>query len=535
MISRWVLHPFLIGLFPTLFLYAHNMHETALAELLAPSAVVFAVTLCAWGILRLLFKSPEKAGLVVSLFLILFFSAAVFKEWLDDSLTWITSFWIVRAWSLDPRPAMALQLALFVGLTVLIVWKLKKPGGLTAVANMFSLVLIGLPTATVLSALLHPSAASAQGHTPPTKRAPAVVETWPMTVYKPDIYYIILDGYARSDVMKELYGFDNEPFLSRLETNGFTVARSSHANYCQTPLCVASALNCRYLDPARDGSEPLEKSIKEMIGNNTVVNTLKKFGYKFVTFSTGFEQTEHPEADVYLTPNPQLSEFQMMLLSTTPLANTLGHPSEINPYLLSRKRTLYLLDKLPEIAQMPGPTFTFAHIVCPHPPFIFGEHGEDVSPYGKLYHLTDGNLFAAFYGDRNQYIKGYRNQATFITAQMELMINRILASSPQPPIIILQSDHGSGLGLDISSVDRSDVHERMSILNAYYLPEGEGAPIYETITPVNSFRIVLNKYFGAHLALLDDKSFYSTWEEPLNFTDVTDRVDAADERGSTAR
>ncbi len=58
----------------------------------------------------------------------------------------------------------------------------------------------------------------------------------------PAIYYIILDGYARSEVMRELFDFDNTAFLERLERKGFFVARGSNANYCQTPLSRSSSL-----------------------------------------------------------------------------------------------------------------------------------------------------------------------------------------------------------------------------------------------------------------------------------------------------
>ena len=39
----------------------------------------------------------------------------------------------------------------------------------------------------------------------------------------------------------------------------------------------------------------------------------------------------------------------------------------------------------------------------------------------------------------------------------------------------------------------------MSILNAYYFPGGRYEGLYEAISPVNSFRVVLNTFFGAKL------------------------------------
>ena len=50
---------------------------------------------------------------------------------------------------------------------------------------------------------------------------------------------------------------------------------------------------------------------------------------------------------------------------------------------------------------------------------------------------------------------------------------------------------------------------RMSILNAYYVNAETKTSLYATITPVNSFRIIFNHYFGYNLPLLEDTSYYS--------------------------
>jgi len=65
----------------------------------------------------------------------------------------------------------------------------------------------------------------------------------------------------------------------------------------------------------------------------------------------------------------------------------------------------------------------------------------------------------------------------------------------------------------------------MEILNAYYLPERGKAALYESISPINTFRVILNLYFGAHLELLSDESYYSdSWDRPLSLVNVTDKL-----------
>ena len=113
---------------------------------------------------------------------------------------------------------------------------------------------------------------------------------------RPDIYYIILDGYARSDVMSKLFGFDNEPFLKRLEQKGFYVARRSTANYCQTPLSLSSSLNAVYLNDLIPADSHDKEQLNRWTGDGSIVQTLRGLGYRFVTFATGFDETEHPNS-----------------------------------------------------------------------------------------------------------------------------------------------------------------------------------------------------------------------------------------------
>lgn len=522
----WVFHPILVALFPVLFLYAHNAQEASPRELVVPVLLVLSVTILLWLVLALAFRNVLKGGLLTSFLLVLFFSTGHLQSLLNEGLSRLSDLWIRDNIALHPAVPLAIELALLLVAVGLLLFKVKDARRLTSAANVFSIAIIAFPALVGIQRMGRPLEVVPQTASHVPVNVDSVPPTRPSVKRRPDIYFIVLDGYARSDVMKELYGFDNAPFLEHLTKQGFYIARRSHANYCQTPLCLASTLNFRYLDGlVKDSPSPLEQ-LGDLIGENRVLRTLRPYGYKFVTFATGFTPTDHPEADVYLTPHAQLSEFQWMLVSTTPLSNVLIQPSRLSLFHLARARTQFALAQLPEIATRPEPTFTMAHIVCPHPPFVFGEHGEDLSPYGRLYNLTDGHSFKLEAATPQEYIEGYRRQAVYITEQIQQVIDRILANSPEPPIIVLQSDHGSGLRLDMESLDRTDLHERMSNFCAYYLPDEGASQLYQDMTPVNAFRVVLNHYFGAELELLEDRSYFSTWNEPLAFSDVTNRIDS---------
>ena len=147
--------------------------------------------------------------------------------------------------------------------------------------------------------------------------------------------------------------------------------------------------------------------------------------------------------------------------------------------------------------------------------------GEAVSPQ-CLFRWDDGSNFP---GTREEYIAGYRDQVQYANRMVLQELDRIMIGSKRPAVILLQADHGPGSRLDWDDPTASYLPERMSILNAYYAPAAINA-LYDSITPANSFRVILNAYFGYELPLLPDRSLYSSWEQPYAFVEVpNDRAD----------
>jgi hypothetical protein len=60
----------------------------------------------------------------------------------------------------------------------------------------------------------------------------------------------------------------------------------------------------------------------------------------------------------------------------------------------------------------------------------------------------------------------------------------------------------------------------MANLAAFYFPGGDRRLLYPTITNVNFFRIVLDRYFGTKYGLLPDKSCFSTDGRPYHWIPV---------------
>jgi hypothetical protein len=544
-----VFHPFLFALFPVLSLYVKNVGKGFLREALAITAGVFVLSILLWLLAYLVLRDKQRSAIVASVFFVLFFShghaISVFRTVLEHLHLQDRVGFLVHGNAAGVGWAV-LWAILLVAASRFAGRLRSNLGVMTQLLNVVSLALVVMVGVTFLRAggferFLAPSlhdAATRMGELvqdidmrkvdrdshrtflPMVSAEPGwsgLEDAWlkglpadsAASSSRPDIYYVILDMYIRPDYLKEIYSYDPSEFLAFLADRGFYIAGKSRSNYPYTTHSMASSLNFMYLDEIASQVDSLTDHGPSvaMINNSRLVHYLRQQGYTFVAFSTGFWFTEIKAADIYMEPSLpgwNVSKFQAGLINSTPLSLlpiVRGTQDDMD-----RGRVLYALDHIPDATQIDSPTFVFAHISSPHDPYVFGPNGEPVQSKSSY-----------TYGE---YVEAYRNQVAFLNHSLQQVIDEILTQSPEPPVIILQGDHGACYGT------KYDVHiaERTAILNAYYFPDQNYAALYESITPVNTFRVVLNAYFGADYELLDDRSYYSRPETPYLFRDVTEQV-----------
>lgn len=536
---RALLHPAVLVAFPVVSLYVHNGDQVLVSEVIRSAVIVLIVAVCLWAVSFLLSRRFELSSIVVSAFFLLFFGHVHIVSAVAYSFRYVSgSDVLFRSNVVSP----IWFLMWVVGLTL----ALRSLGRnqrmlqfITRLLNAMSIalalvVLVNLASVQILQPSGREYLEAVLGEDARTDQA-GNRET--ATHNQPDVYYIVLDGYARSDILHDLYDVDNSGFLTYLQEKGFYVAAESSANYAQTALSLASSLNSIYLNELADmlGSESgNRRPLRLLIGESRAARTLEDLGYTFLTFSSGYLVTEIYGADEYWCPPSNINGFENALISTTPIPLILELPFLKTQYDLHRERLSYIFDHLADAARMEAPVFVVAHVIAPHPPFVFGTAGEPILPVGRTsvsgaFSLADGNEFASIGGQR-QYQEGYRDQLLFVSDRLRTAIDEIFAESDEPPIIILQADHGPGSMLDWNQPDNSYLPERMSILNAYYFPDQNYKALYPEISPVNSFRVIMNQFFGARHELLPDRSYYSPINAPYRFLDVT----KPDDDGSSA-
>ena len=458
------IHPLLFALFPVLALYFFNMDQIAVTQILPPAIVTMLGAAILWVMLSLMLKGRERAALLVSPFIVLFLSYGniySYIGYLMDKTKWYLIVAVFAFVSL-----VILTAYLWFCRTVL---RSTKSSTIISLNKIFTVVAILLIVFNLFQIGTNAFISSKAGKS--NKLDCTSVGTMSMGP-KPDIYYLLLDGYAGFDQMKTVYNYDNSPFATKLAERGFYVAKKSESKFVYTALSVASSLN---MEQARslDKSDP---RLLALVRNNKVSQILKCQGYKYITFGSWWHTTAYnPYADLHFN----LFGFRLK----NELTSLLVRSSIINLLFIHRdfyrKSTLAVFDEMPGIVDTDSPKFVFAHIACPHDPLVFGPNGEKISFKDSTFSLRKSL---------------YLGQFIFVTKKIDKLINDILARSKNPPIIVVQSDHGI----------KNTVGSPNQIFNAYYLP-GEGSKLlYESISPVNTFRLILNHYFNGTYDLLPD-------------------------------
>jgi len=184
--------------------------------------------------------------------------------------------------------------------------------------------------------------------------------------------------------------------------------------------------------------------------------------------------------------SPLGSEFQNVLWNTTMIKPFYNYLTGNQNQFYFRRGLINTLEHLKEVPSIEGPKFVFAHLMCPHAALVFGPNGEAVDP--KNWENFKDKQF-------------YRGQYIFISGEIVKVIDALQKKSKTPPIIVLQSDHGLRPQHPGIVIDGEAWHR---ILNAMYLPGMDKAVLYESMSPVNTFRLILNRYFNASYELLKD-------------------------------
>ena len=504
-LSRLPLHPLLLAAFAVLSVYASNLTEVLPVDLGGPSGPL------AWAIL-----AAGAALLVCSL---------AMRDWRRGAILATAA---VAAYAFFGRLAPELlglglseQLQVAAWAVVVVaagVFAVRVRGALpsaTLALNAFTLLLVAMTLFSIVPYESHRVAA--QGHTSPDAGTPITSTKVPDR----DIYLIVLDSYGSHWSIEHRFGIADDELPTWLARQGFQVVPGARTNYRATDFSLASMFSMQMLDeysvdPGRDSGDRTAAISRLLRPADAAF--LKANGYTYYHLGSWWGPTQTDElADVNLSWQHD-TEFESVLRQSTMLpaidrllGNTGGEGDEFRDG--ARATAEFQFRQLQRLPSVPGRKFVFAHILLPHPPYVFDAKGGIVI---KATAQTEPEA------------QLYANLLQYTDSQVEQAVSALLAGpSESDPIIIIVGDEGPLLCRNVDCNDGSvrRLGIRFGVLAAFYLPDQPAGFFPPDLSLVNTFRMLFSSYFGADLPSLPNRSYdWPDNEHIYDFHDITDQL-----------
>ncbi|MGI9288339.1 MAG: hypothetical protein ACR2P1_23340 [Pseudomonadales bacterium] len=509
-----------IACYPAIFIYSRYSETVSAVKLAAALAVSVFFSLLLCGLAKLLYRrntlADKRSGLAAAVLAIVAVSYGhLFNSFYIGSLNLLIDLGIANLPETTLKFGWKLIiLAFFLCFTA---WSYRRIRSwtdatiisLSKAVMIFSTFFILMPTLTIISS-------AGQTHEKKQQRHPnAVINTEDCEYCRSDIYHIVLDGYARQDILTQYYGFSNQDFLDQLEQLDFAVVKDARSNYAWTFLSLSSTLNMQYLDTLVDQNENSSRHCSQqaykLIRENQVADIIKQFDYQYVHMNSTWGATlynDHADISFDCKSSPLQDEFYRVLFEGSLLrifsAQVIQDIASCHLNNFS-----WLTHDAPRIK---GNNFVFAHFILPHHPYLFDKNGHIL----RHADLSDQFQFQKkLWGDR----VGYLQQLQFVNKKVLEAVEQIIKSSEHPPIIIIQSDHGPQLIAKDGKRDINFDEGRSGILLAILEPDPKAeVPVKSS---VNIFPYLLNTYFNQRYAIRPDKYFTSSHKSPCDVEEVT--------------
>jgi hypothetical protein len=317
----------------------------------------------------------------------------------------------------------------------------------------------------------------------------------------PDIYYIILDEFSGFQAMRDYWNYDEvDDFADFLKNRGFFVAEASHGSGKDTLRELATRLNYREYP-----FETSKTTYFNEIADNQAIRYLNSLGYTTVVFderNMAYPSSKSIHADyVYEYGSPiipqnevvaygfYLDEFGELVFRNTMFYAFERQFKKNSPQADHHSNMIYFTVENIDNEQVPSPKFVLVHLLLPHLPFMFDRNG--------------AILDSAHFTNWNYYLETY----IFTIRITEKIVDNILrnADPANPPVIILQSDHGvrneSSYTEGVIFLSNYPEEYKTLILNAMYIPGYDYSDLSQDIDPINTFPVVFNYLFDANITL----------------------------------
>jgi hypothetical protein len=481
----------LASLYPFISFLAHNIGETYyIVSILSVWALTFGA-----GVLAFLFgyhvfpKWPAKTlGVILGLCVIILFSFHHIEKVTADAGIYLGT----------------IKILIWLGLVILacaLGFFLSKSDKIVTILTFVMLGVLLSPVSQTLIGLYNQLTHSEASIAPPEKTAASSQQI----TEKPNVYWIIPDMYARRDILKSEYGYDNKSFLNTLKRRDFYVAEKSYSNFNSTKLSLSTTLAMEYYLPVQTELNSMLWQNK-LQGKNAVVEKFKSMGYRYIHVEPGGNnlKTRCGGGEDLCLQGEQvgvvsLNEAHIGLMRLTPFYR-ITNALNLSFFSFDFTRIEDISDHV--VPDENAPFFMFAHLLSPHPPARFDNSCDYIEQ-------TDWELLG--HGSPNV-DAGYVQDIKCLNDKLLTLLDWIDKNDPKA-IVILQADHGSFLNTKGKKyapetiVEKSYWNTPLAIFNAYKVPKRCAKGLYPSISPVNNFPLVFSCIENTPFQPLDDRSF----------------------------
>lgn len=450
--------PLLIWVFPVFFLYAKNVKEMQLSEIMKPCFVFIICCVILLLLGRLFFKSWEVAGLfslvnglfLVNFSLILSTTQKVVpfvRYWHLLFLVLVFSYLLCRIFCDKKSLVNDILLIAAIVFGALIIFNF-----ITAVPTIITKVNVSLQSRNDIEAKEHEVIAG-----------------------KRNIYYLLCDEYASFAQLEKDFGYDNSDFKSKLQNLGFNISENSYNDVSATAVVMANIMQLDYIATYESTSVELQ----ELTQNGLVYEILAENGYRLrgigKTEWLGIEGTV--EVGKGATTADGTDALQIALNQSF-----LGALIKQN-YLENASKIVNSFEKLNNLDIVPNEsTFTLFYVAAPHHPYYLKADGS----------MNSTEKWANDDSGKNN--DAYIGMVEYVNRNIYTAVERIIENDPSS-IIILCSDHGCRFGTVSEDMKRR-------ILNTIYYC-GDVIDEFDGMSGVNTLRYVFNREFGLELPYID--------------------------------
>lgn len=326
----------------------------------------------------------------------------------------------------------------------------------------------------------------------------------------PDIFYIVLDGYPSGTFQKERIDIKVNQFDSSLKEKEFYIVSNPRSNYNYTAFSTETVFRMDYIKGLKDESKPEPNDYSNAafaIKNARIFSFLEEKGYQLYNLSI-FDLPGKPsfsgEKFFFVTTSNIIFrntlwnriKWDILPAILTNYKNKLAASQHVDSWKnirLIKEFNKKAYDSLWHISSLQNDNakFVYTHLEMPHSPYLYDSSGKEY-PDSLLY---TGNIQI-----RKAMYKSYIN---YVNNKIKSIIEKILTGKNKNTVIIIQSDHGCR-----ESEVTNNKKDAFRNYSAFYFPDKNYSLLYDSMSNVNTFRIILNKYFDQQLPLLKDSSIY---------------------------